>query len=80
MRDEILRLFGERLRELRTERGLTQEQLAEAAGVDRNYIGQIERGERNVALVNIVRIAGALSIKPGDLLTPFEAGNGSRRR
>lgn len=67
MRDEILRLFGERLRELRTERGLTQEQLAEAAGVDRNYIGQIERGERNVALVNIVRIANALEVKPDEL-------------
>ena len=68
MRDEILRLFGERLRELRTERGLTQEQLAELAGVDRNYIGQIERGERNVALVNIVRIAQALKVQPADLL------------
>ena len=71
MRDEILRLFGERLRELRTERGLTQEQLAEAAGVDRNYIGQIERGERNVALVNIVTIARALRVKPADLFTAF---------
>jgi transcriptional regulator with XRE-family HTH domain len=71
MRDEILRLFGERLRELRTERGLTQEQLAEAAGVDRNYIGQIERGERNVALVNIVTIAGALKVQPADLFTTF---------
>ena len=69
MRDEILRLFGERLREIRTERGLTQEQLAEAAGVDRNYIGQIERGERNVALVNIVTIAGALKVQPADLFT-----------
>jgi len=68
MRDEILRLFGERLRELRTERSLTQEQLAELAGVDRNYIGQIERGERNVALVNIVRIAHALKVQPSDLL------------
>jgi transcriptional regulator with XRE-family HTH domain len=71
MRDEILRLFGERLRELRTERGLTQEQLAEAAGVDRNYIGQIERGERNVALVNIVTIAAALKVQPADLFTAF---------
>lgn len=73
MRDEILRLFGERLRELRTERALTQEQLAELAGVDRNYIGQIERGERNVALVNMVRIARALKVQPADLLTSFAA-------
>jgi transcriptional regulator with XRE-family HTH domain len=71
MRDEILRLFGEHLRELRLARGLTQEGLAELAGVDRNYIGQIERGERNVALVNIVRIAQALDAAPADLLLPF---------
>lgn len=71
MRDEILRLFGERLRELRTGRNLSQEQLAELAGLDRNYIGQIERAERNVALVNIVRIAQALEVEPGELFAPF---------
>ena len=73
MRDEILRLFGERLRELRTERNLSQERLAELAGLDRNYIGQIERAERNVALVNIVRIAKALGIAPGELFDAFNA-------
>jgi transcriptional regulator with XRE-family HTH domain len=71
MRDEILRLFGERLRELRTERNLSQERLAELAGLDRNYIGQIERAERNVALVNIVKIAKALEAEPAELLAPF---------
>jgi len=71
MRDEILRLFGERLRELRTERGLSQETLAELAGLDRNYIGQIERAERNVALVNIVRIAKALEIEPAEMFHSF---------
>jgi transcriptional regulator with XRE-family HTH domain len=71
MRDEILRLFGERLRELRTERNLSQERLAELAGLDRNYIGQIERAERNVALVNIVRIAKALEVDAGELFSPF---------
>jgi transcriptional regulator with XRE-family HTH domain len=80
MRDDILRLFGERLRELRTERNLSQERLAELAGVDRNYIGQIERGERNVALVNIVRIAKALEIEPGELLVPFTAARLTRLR
>ncbi len=71
MRDQILRLFGERLRELRIERDLSQERLAELAGLDRNYIGQIERAERNVALVNIVRIAKALEIDPGELFAAF---------
>jgi transcriptional regulator with XRE-family HTH domain len=73
MRDEILRLFGERLRQIRTERNLSQERLAELAGLDRNYIGQIERAERNVALVNIIRIAKALDIEPRDLFAPFTA-------
>jgi transcriptional regulator with XRE-family HTH domain len=73
MRDEILRLFGERLRELRTERNLSQERLAELAGLDRNYIGQIERAERNVALVNIVRIANGLEVAPAELFRGFRA-------
>jgi transcriptional regulator with XRE-family HTH domain len=80
MRDEILRLFGERLRELRSERNLSQERLAELAGLDRNYIGQIERAERNVALVNIVRIARALEIEPSDLFEPFTAARIAKLR
>jgi transcriptional regulator with XRE-family HTH domain len=73
MRSKILQMFGERLREIRTERNLSQERLAELAGLDRNYIGQIERAERNVALVNIIRIAKALEVEPQDLFTPFTA-------
>ena len=80
MRDQILRLFGERLRELRTERNLSQERLAELSGLDRNYIGQIERAERNVALVNIVRIAKALEVEPGDLFVPFTTAKIARLR
>ena len=80
MRDEILRLFGERLRELRTERNLSQEHLAELAGLDRNYIGQIERAERNVALVNIVRIAKALEVEVGELFVPFTAARLAKLR
>jgi transcriptional regulator with XRE-family HTH domain len=80
MRDEILRLFGERLRELRTERGLSQERLAELAGLDRNYIGQIERAERNVALVNIVRIAKALETEPAEMFIAFTSARLGKMR
>jgi len=62
------RAFGERVRELRKERGLSQEGLAHDAGLDRSYVGQIERGERNVTLDNIYRLAGALGVKAGSLL------------
>jgi transcriptional regulator with XRE-family HTH domain len=57
---ENLRLFGERLRELRLAANLSQEGLAELAHLHRTYIGGIERGERNVSLVNIHAIADAL--------------------
>lgn len=59
---EILIQFGNKLRTLRKEKGLSQEQLAQRAGLDRTYISSIERGRRNVALINCFRLAQALSI------------------
>lgn len=48
--------------------GLSQEQLAEASGLHRTYVGSLERGERNVALINILRLAKGLGIDPGELV------------
>jgi transcriptional regulator with XRE-family HTH domain len=67
-RAEILERFGETLREHRQRAGLSQEKLAAKAGIDRTYVGGAERGERNVALVNIVRLAAALNISAAELL------------
>jgi transcriptional regulator with XRE-family HTH domain len=59
--------FGKRLRELRMERGLSQEQLADLAGLHRNYIGNIERGENGIGIDNIVLLARTLKVKPAVL-------------
>ncbi|HEY1804840.1 MAG TPA: helix-turn-helix transcriptional regulator [Terracidiphilus sp.] len=63
--------FGLALRRLREERRLSQEELAERAGLHRNYVGGVERGERNVGLENIVKLAGALSVSPRELFADF---------
>ena len=59
--------FGASVRRLRDERGLSQEALAERAGLHRNYVGGVERGERNVALENIVKLAKGLAVSSRDL-------------
>ncbi len=61
-------IFGERVRSFRAKRSLSQEQLADLAELDRTYISGIERGIRNVSLLNIVKIADALDINPSELL------------
>lgn len=65
--DDLLVRFGRRVRELRAGKGYSQEAFADACGLDRTYVGGIERGERNLALRNIERIAEALSLSISDL-------------
>jgi transcriptional regulator with XRE-family HTH domain len=63
MKEEILRKFGNKIREIRKDRGLSQEELAELSNLDRSYMGHIERGEKNVTLLKIYQIAHALQIE-----------------
>lgn len=60
MAQRDLAKLGKRVRELRAKAGLTQERLAELTGLHRTYIGSVERGERNVSLLNLIRIAHSL--------------------
>lgn len=67
IKKEILLQFGEKVRKLRNERNLSQEQLSFKADLHRTYIGMIERAEKNITLVNIEKIAKALEIEIKDL-------------
>jgi transcriptional regulator with XRE-family HTH domain len=68
---DIRKQFGARVRKLRLERGWSQETLGFRAKIHRTYIGAVERGEQNVALDNIVKIAGALKISLANLFSIF---------
>lgn len=65
---DILIKFGDKIRELRKEKGLSQEQLSFKADLHRTYIGMIERAEKNITLVNIEKIANALNVSINDLM------------
>lgn len=65
--------FGERVRARREELGLTQERLAEACGLHWTFIGQVERGRRNISLHNILKVAAGLHLDPGELVRGLEA-------
>ncbi|MGO7548333.1 helix-turn-helix domain-containing protein [Rhizobium leguminosarum] len=64
---KLQRQFGDRLRHFRTAAALSQEEIAHRAGLDRSFVGQVERGERNLSLLNILKIADALGIEAGRL-------------
>jgi len=67
-RAPVLRAFGAALRQIRERSGLSQEDLAHRADLHRTYVSSVERGERNVGLLNIVAVAEALNVEPGRLL------------
>lgn len=60
--------LGEAVRTARSERGLSQEALAHAAELDRSYMGGVERGEHNLTIINLAKVAAALELKPSELL------------
>jgi transcriptional regulator with XRE-family HTH domain len=70
----IEQIFGDRLRQLRLERNLSQEKLAELAGLHRNYIGHLERGEKTPSLDVILRLSNAMTLAVDELLSPFTVG------
>lgn len=70
--DPLLRTIGLTIRALRRERGLSQEALADLAHIDRSYMSSVERGLRNVSVLNVARIAAALDVPVRDLLGPRE--------
>lgn len=63
-----LKELGTAIRVARKERAISQEALADLAGLDRSHMGKIERGERNVSIVNVIRISAALDMSPSELL------------
>ena len=68
MDDKTLKAFGQQVRKIRLSQGVSQERLGLLAELDRTYISGIERGLRNISLINIIKLASALNIQPSELL------------
>lgn len=69
---ELLEIFGANVRARRKDLGLSQEQLADIVGLHRTYIGGIERGERNISIMNLIKLANALHTKISILFEGIE--------
>src|SRR5262249_232626 len=69
----LLQLLGTTMRHYRQQQGLTHKALAVKTGLDKSYIGEIERGERNLSVLNVVRIAEALGLSVSQLLAPLDS-------
>lgn len=67
-RNQLLVLVGDRIRQARIRAGISQEHLAHLADLDRSYVGGVERGHRNISALNIIKLAIALKVQPGELL------------
>ena len=72
MKKHELILFGKAVRHIREQKDLSQEALADLSHLHRTYIGGIERGERNVGLLNLLRLSKALKVLPSELLQDFD--------
>lgn len=72
-------LFASNLKRLRQDSGLSQEALADEAGLHRTYVSSVERGQRNISIDNIFALAGALDCDPRELLTPVAESKNSAR-
>lgn len=64
----ILLILGDRLREARKQAGLSQEELAHRSGLHRTYISLVERGGRNISMLNLLTITGVLGVDPADIV------------
>ena len=71
-KQKSLELIGKKIRELRLKQGFSQEELADSAGVARAYMGRVERGEQNISIQNLIKIALALKLEVGDLIPPIK--------
>ena len=69
--EDVRKRFGGRIRELRAEKGWSQEELADRCGLHRTYIGAVERGEQNISLVNIDRLATTLGVSLSEFFAPL---------
>lgn len=68
-KENVLVAFGAAVRQVRRDVGISQEELAHLSGIDRSYLGAIERGDQNTGLIHASKIAGALGIKLSELMT-----------
>lgn len=64
--------IGQRIRDLRKAKGFSQEEFAHEVGLDRTYMGSVERGERNIAVLNLIKIARTLKVEIGELFPSYK--------